>query len=236
MTCRTPFVTLATVLLALTAWSRPARADTITLTGGSVQLELNLRAARIAVSGDGFVLRTSAEDLLVDLGSVIPVPAGSSINLGAVVYPSLFSGEKNPELNVAFGTIEGTLTTPDLVLTGDRSQIVTAPFTFTGFITGFAPGDYPCTGCPGPDDQPVLNAALVGQGTMRAAFGWSPPGDGVRPPGVYSPAYLPGTDYHVEYDFGPSAVPEPSSVVLLGTGVLALVYTRRHSDRRDRST
>jgi len=221
-------------MVALIALPRPVWADPIPLTGGCVQVGIPPSSGRITFMGDDFMLRTGTEDFRISFAILWPFPAGTSIDLGGVWHPSdvrgaeaTVNGVHYPQLYVGHGTSGGTFTTPSLVLTGEGTQIVTEPFSFTGFVSAF---DSP-QAAPG-FDQPVFTATLVGQGTVRAAFAWIPPEDVF--PGAYTPVTLPGADYHVEYVFGPAVVtPEPASVVLLGTGVLALLYARGRA-KRDR--
>ncbi len=182
--------------------------------------------------GDDFMLRTSTEDFRVSFATPGLIPAGTSIDLGGVWRPgdvrgaeAIVNGVHYSDLYVGFGTSGGTFTTPSLVLTGEGTQIVTEPFSFTGFVSAF---DNP-QASPG-YDQPVFSATLVGQGTARAAFAWIPPEDAL--PGGYMPVGLPDSDWDVEYVFGPAVVtPEPASVVLLGTGVLAILFARGRTQR-----
>ena len=172
-------------MAALTALPRPVWADPITLTGGSVQAAvLGISGARITFIGDDFMLRTSTEDFRVSFVTPGLIPAGTSIDLGGVWRPgdvrgaeAIVDGVHYSNLYVGFGTSGGTFTTPSLVLTGEGTQIVTEPFSFTGFVSAF---DNP-QASPG-DDQPVFSATLVGQGTARAAFAWIPP-EGALPGG-----------------------------------------------------
>ncbi len=224
-------------MVALFVLPLPVWADPITLTGGSVQgAVLGISGARITFIGDDFMLRTSTEDFRVSFAAPWPapglIPAGTSIDLGAVWRPgdvrgaeAIVNGVHYSDLYVRFGTSGGTFTTPSLVLTGEGTQIVTEPFSFTGFVSAF---DNP-QASPG-DDQPVFRATLVGQGTARAAFAWIPPENAL--PGGYMPVGLPDSDWDVEYVFGPAVVtPEPASVVLLGTGVLAILFARGRAQR-----
>ena len=63
---------------------------------------------------------------------------------------------------------------------------------------------------------PVFTTALIGSGTVGVS----------TDPVLHSPTSLPGTDFDLEYVFSPSAIPEPGTLVLLCTGVLAIAAAR----------
>ena len=64
-------------------------------------------------------------------------------------------------------------------------------------------------------------------GTVRAGFFGVPAQFGE--PVLHTPSTLPGTDFDLEYVFSPSAIPEPGTLVLLCTGVLAIAAARYRS-------
>jgi PEP-CTERM motif len=226
--------TLAVALVALVALPLPLRADPIAITGGTVQVEVSISDARITFLGDNFMVRTGTEDFRTDVGSKYPFAAGTAINLGGVWHPidtrggeAIFNGVHYPELYFGFSTSGGTFMTPSVTPTGLGEQILTGPFTFSGFVTAWA------TPNPEPEDVPVFTANLFGGGTATAAFFGSPPQDEF--PGFYSPTFLPGADYQLLYAFSPGAapIPEPGTMMLLGTGVIGLLGLRYRRPRRD---
>jgi PEP-CTERM motif len=225
--------TLAVALVALVALPRPLRADPIAITGGTVQVAVGISSARITFLGDEFMVRTGTEDFRTTL-SQSPFPAGTSINLGGVWHPTdtrggeaIFNGVYYPELNFGFSTSGGTFVTPSVTPTGLGEQILAVPFTFSGFVTAWA------TPNPGPEDVPVFSVDLFGGGTATAALFGLPPEHGLA--ALYSPIELPGADYQLLYAFSPGAapVPEPGTIMLLGTGVIGLLGLRYRRPRRD---
>jgi hypothetical protein len=194
------------------------------VTGGAVQVDVGIHSARITFIGDGFLVGTGTEDFFAAIARS-PFPEGSSVSLGGVWRPTdmrggegTFNGVHYPELYFGILQSGGTFVTPSVMLTGQGAHTVTAPFTFSGFVTAFATPE------PGPDDVPVFTTTLRGSGTARAAFVRYPPD------GSLSPATLPGADdFQLEYVFSPSPVPEPGTWVLLGTGVLGIAAARHRS-------
>jgi hypothetical protein len=224
---------LMVALVALVALPLPVRADPTAITGGTVQVETNIHSARITFLGDDFMVRTGTEDFRTDIGSKFPFPAGTAISLGGVWQPTdvrggqaVFNGVSYPELYFGFSTSGGTFVAPSVTPTGLGEQILTVPFTFSGFVTAWAVPE------PGPEDVPVFRVNLFGGGTATAGFFGSPPEDGF--PAFYSPGALPGADYQLLYAFSPGAapVPEPGTMMLLGTGVIGLLGLRYRRPRR----
>jgi hypothetical protein len=229
MTLNPRLATVTLGLLALFGLPFPLRAEPITLTGGTVQVAVGISSARINLTGDGFSVRTGTEQFFADINQG-PFPEGTSISLGGVWSPTdlrggeaTFNGVHYPELYFGIGQSGGTFVTPFVTLTGEGAYTVTAPFTFTGFITAFATPNA---------DTAVFTASLVGSGTARAAFFGLPPENGS--PALHSPIDLPGADFQLEYIFSPSPIPEPGTWMLLGTGVLGLAAARYRARSKPR--
>lgn len=93
------------------------------------------------------------------------------------------------------------------------SAVFTAPFTFTGEVAGFAPDDLSLS-------TPLFRLTLTGRGTTTAIFDLFG--------GVYG---APEITYTFAAASSPDVVPEPATIVLVGT-VLAGIGIRRHRRKR----
>jgi hypothetical protein len=223
-----PRMSLAIVALLL-GYPCSVRADPITLTGGNVQVEVNLKGARVNLEGDGFFVRTVTEDFFAPIANW-PFPLATPVNLGGLWRPTstpaaaaLFNGVLYPSIDLGFGT-SGTFTTPSMTLTapdplpvGGRTgdTTISLPFTFTGQLVAFDSFN---------TDTELFRTSLVGSGTATARFRFTTDGEVV----LYTPARLVGKDYQLDYFFSRvSAVPEPGTLLLLSTGGLAIVMRRR---------
>ena len=234
MTCLPTSATLAAVLLVTLLRPSPLRADPITVTGGTVQVETSLSDARLTFVGEDFLVRTVSDVFITNVGPVSPFPTGTTVDLGGQWGPGDLRGGDGTFNGVHYDTLYfgnsqsgGTFTTPSITITGEGGlQIVELPFTFSGFVTAFSSPNA------APEDV-VFTTTLVGRGTARAAFFGLPPEDGF--PAIYSSIILPGTDYQLEYLFSPASasVPEPGTLTLLGSGALLLIGAghRRRSRR-----
>jgi hypothetical protein len=211
--------------------SLPAHADPITITGGTVQVEVNLSDARLTFIGNDFLVRTGTEDFFTTFGG--PFEPGTPTDLSGRWWPgdirggeAIYNGVHYDDVYIAPTPLSGgTFTTETFVVTGQGLQVVSVPFTFAGIVSAF---DHPNFSI---DEAPIFTAALAGSGLARAGFGYVPGEGGLS--ATYSVTNLPGTDYQVEYQFStPAAVPEPGTLLLLGTGSLAVVGLIRRRSRR----
>jgi hypothetical protein len=224
--------TLTVALVALVALPVPLRADPIEITGGTVQVDPQDNGAIITFLGDNFMVRTTtgSGNFRTAIGEAWPFPAGTSLDLGGVwqttetrAGQAIYKGVFYPELFFGFSTSGGTFVTPSVTPTGLGVQILSVPFTFSGFVTAWA-------GLPETEDVPVFMVNLFGGGTATAAFG----GFVSRGQTFYNPAFR-GADFPLQYVFSPQAapVPEPGTMMLLGSGVVGLLGLRYRRTRRN---
>jgi hypothetical protein len=163
-----------------------------------------------------------------------PFEPGTPIDLSGRWWPgdisgaqAIYNGVQYDNVYVGLTTLNGgTFTTESFVLTGDGLQVVSLPFTFAGMVSVF---DHPNFSM---DEAPLFTATMAGSGLARAAFAYVPGEAGYS--ATYRIVPLPGTGgSHLEYRFStPAAVPEPSTLLLFGTGSLALVGLTRRRSRR----
>jgi hypothetical protein len=167
----TPRIALAIVILLL-AHPCAVRADPITLTGGTVQVEVNLKAGRVNLEGDGFFVHTGTEDFFAAIANW-PFPLATPVNLGGLWRPTsapaaaaLFNGTYYPSIYLGSGTV-GTFTTPSMTVTapdpfpvgghvGDTT--ISLAFTFAGELVAFDSFN------PGVE---LFRTSLVGSGTAK---------------------------------------------------------------------
>jgi hypothetical protein len=232
MTLNPRLATITALLLAVVGFPAAVRADPITLTGGTVQVAVGISSARLTFIGDGFMVRTATEQFFAAINQ-FPFPEGTSVSLGGEWRPTdmhggeaTINGVHYPELFFGISTSGGTFVTPSVMLTGEGAHTVTVPYTFSGFVTAFASSNA------GADDIPVFATTLTGSGTARAAFFGLPPEGGF--PALQSPIELPGADFQLEYVFSPSPVPEPGTLMLLGTGALGIAVARYRARSKPR--
>jgi hypothetical protein len=213
--------------------SLPAHADPITITGGTVQVEAAISDARLTFIGNDFLVHTGTEDFITTVGRISPFEPGTPIDLSGRWWPgdirggeAIYNGVHYDNVYIATTPLSGgTFTTDPFLVTGEGLQVVSVPFSFTGIVSAF---DHPNFSI---DEAPIFTATLAGSGVARAAFGYAPGEPGYS--ATYNISTLPGTDYHLEYRFStPAAVPEPSTLLLFGTGSLALVGLIRTRSRR----
>lgn len=224
---------LAALIAAVTVLPVPLAADAIQITSGTVQVSQSLHQARINFEADDFVLSTGTEGFFTESGRETNFPLNTPVNLGAEWMPSsirggvvVFEGVRYTDLFFGFGNATGgTFVTPAVALPGTpiSTIILTAPFTFTGVVAPFADLD------PDPAAEPVFRAELFGFGVARAQFGLVAGTDGQ--PGFYTPIPLEGADYHLEYVFASEPIPEPTTMLLVGSGVAVALAQRRRRRR-----
>ena len=196
------------ILVAMMCLGASARAETILITSGSMVWTGFNSATPVTLSGAGFFFQgLGLSGLEVDALTLPVLPA-------TVTLPTTWVGSDLPGVATVNGvtytnvgsllgntSLAASWTTTFTVPTGFSTGTFTLPFTFTGmFLTG-APGG-------------VANLSGGGAATIE----------------LRRDGQLPGL-FHVDaarYEFeSAAAVPEPMSIVLVGTGLAALAVRRR---------
>jgi hypothetical protein len=226
MTRRLPILTLAGLLLGIF----PARADTITVTSGGLNIAWDDASSFAIFGSDGFALsglfiRVPSSPQQTCFSGCTP---GTTVNLSSVAggAPGFTLGLAmtatiggvvlaNPADHETWLNLAGTFlfNAPNVVLPPFASEELgriglSAPFTFQGQVAGFAPDDTE-------GEVPLFQVDLIGQGTALFSLSAFPPGGTYRFP-------------EVSYTFHDAApIPEPASMVLFGTAVAGLLFRRR---------
>jgi hypothetical protein len=230
------FVTRSRRILAIATlcWASSAasvRADTIVITSGQFVINVNEPSFYQLFGTDGFVLGGIFPLLVTNPRLTCPTVTGCAPST-VVNMSTVAGGSPTPFLGLATGAvINGTVVVPPFGLPADAPHLIGqflfdaptiteadrfAPFVFNGVVSAFAPEDVD-----GPGFSPLLRATLTGQGTASLGF------EDFDFNGALSGS-------SVTYTFGaaPAATPEPSTLVMLGTGVACLVQRARRNRRR----
>ncbi len=196
------------------------RADPIVITGGSLTIVGSFSGATYSISGQNF----SATSIGGDPGNTpncLPCPSGTPISLTSFLVGS--------SLGRGTATINGTTFDPVFFLgefslgagpvilpPGTTDLVLTVPFSFSGNIRGCLPSSLVCT------TEVFSTIDLIGQGIATAHFAFGTIENGVT---FYS-------FRSVTYQF--QEVPEPMTVILLGSGLIGLGAKLRSRSRRNR--
>jgi hypothetical protein len=222
---------LGILLLILGITAAPAGADTVQVSGGALTWDPTMLNPRLNLTGD----RGLAIDVRIDhnSGTAWPIsfcysaPCLPGQTLSLVFYNLGDSGgvasidgetfrvsapsEDAGGLNILF---DGNLLVP--AFTGEPSASASAPFTFDGSLI-----------FPWPSGSPFRPpVSLTGSGTATLQF--------ARP----HPDLPTGWQLQsLHYEFQPAApVPEPTTLVLVGSGVAGLILRRQRTRPKPRAT
>jgi hypothetical protein len=205
------------------------RADAVVVTSGQFATSVNEPTFYQLFGTDGFVLGGIFPLLPIWPRLTCPTVTGCAadtvVNMSAVA-----GGEPTPFLGLATGAVvSGTEFVSPFGLPADAPRLIGtfrfdaptiavadrfAPFVFNGVVSGFAHDDVDGL-------VPLFRATLTGQGTASLGF------EDFDFNGALSGSF-------VTYTFAatPAATPEPSTLVLIGTGVACLVQRARRKGWR----
>jgi hypothetical protein len=210
---------LAVGVLVVLLIAAPTGATTFEATGGFAQYghvdEFHEGIARITGPGLNVVARTFDVPDVITAGNALAT-GSTTIAYGEGFFNDFYLGP--PSGTDPWGIVRLTFTHPpitglagitslaDLLARSAAGVVERAPFTMTGVVTATSS----CF-CPSPP-VPTEVATLVGDGIVTAR--------------LYDDGLSFGRAlYEVSYDFTP--VPEPSTALLLGLGVVAVAVARR---------
>jgi hypothetical protein len=211
---RLPLITIPILILGLA--SAPAQAEPIEITAGTLTVNrtfgvFHLQGPRDFLL-DGFYEGSPLSGVVVGPGDPV-----SLFMLGGVAGNVSIDGQTFPVHPVSgppFASVNvlGSVVAPSF--SDDQTVSVFAPFSFTGRIT-------PTITSAGPLFPPL---DLVGQGTVEVEFRKNP----------FLPIWEPQTGVFRYESSEQAPIPEPATLILVGTGIAAhLIHRRRRRGQSD---
>ena len=200
----------ALLLCAFLFHASEARADTIVITSGFARSidPIGAAAGNFSFAGQNLSVSGNVDRHRFRYDGLLRADSISSCiaTVNGTTYSAFYGGTL-----LSFERAPIVLPPPGL-----QTITITTPFTMSGTLL-IRDGN--------PNVAPIFSLSLSGQGIATISFQLLFTGEGLR--------YVP-TD--VRYDFQPAAVPEPATLMLLGTGlagVAAGIRKRRKSARLD---
>ena len=205
-----------------------ARADSITISSGTIDGHVLLSTAQLDIQASGFSFTGALEGFLANAAACTPCTSPIA-DLGATfdqfssgAGSGVIEGVTYPLVYVGFSS--GTFSAPTATLTELGSTLVEVPFSFAGTLNGYL--EHPLTR---PSDAlPIFTVDLGGSGRASASFLGLVDDNGNRAYSVF-----PDT---IRYEFTTAEpVPEPGTLLLVGGALGGLILVRARSRRVPRS-